>query len=94
MVHGPAAGLALLEALDADPRLASHHRLAGVRAHLLEKAGDSGAARAHYLAAASRTSSIPERDYLMMKAARLREAESVLGPELLFSCALVEIGCQ
>jgi RNA polymerase sigma factor (sigma-70 family) len=72
MVNGPAAGLTLLEALDADPRLASHHRLAAVRAHLLEKAGDSAAARAHYLTAASRTSSIPERDYLMMKAARLR----------------------
>ena len=40
MVHGPAAGLALLETLDADARLAGHHRLDAVRAHLLEMAGD------------------------------------------------------
>src|SRR5207344_1997379 len=36
MVHGPASGLALLAALDADARMAGHHRLAAVRAHLLE----------------------------------------------------------
>lgn len=40
MVHGPAQGLQLLTALDSDPRLASHYRLAAVRAHLLEKTGD------------------------------------------------------
>jgi RNA polymerase sigma factor (sigma-70 family) len=71
MVHGPEAGLALLEPLDADPRLASHHRLAAVRAHLYEKAADHQAAIAHYREAAMRTSSLPERNYLMMKAARL-----------------------
>ncbi len=38
MVHGPARGLALLASLAADPRLAQHHRLAAVRAHLLEMA--------------------------------------------------------
>ena len=48
MVHGPAAGLELLEALDADCRLAGHHRLDAVRAHLLELAGDHQAAIAHY----------------------------------------------
>src|SRR5207245_10888873 len=35
MVHGPAKGLDLLRALDADGRLAGHHRL-DARAHLLE----------------------------------------------------------
>ena len=40
MVHGPPAGLELLEALDADGRLAGHYRLDAVRAHLLEMAGD------------------------------------------------------
>ena len=71
MVHGPAAGLELLEALDADPRMAGHHRLDAVRAHLFERAGDREQALAHYRAAAERTASIPERDYLLMKAARL-----------------------
>ena len=73
MVHGPAAGLELLEALDEDARLHGHHRLDAVRAHLLEMAGDRQAAMAHYRAAAGRTTSLPERNYLMTQAARLRE---------------------
>jgi RNA polymerase sigma factor (sigma-70 family) len=73
MVHGPSAGLALLKALDGDGRLAGHHRLDAVRAHLLERAGDARAAIAHYLTAADRTTSIPERNYLMTRAARLKE---------------------
>lgn len=75
MVHGPNAGLQLLEALDADPRVANHHRLAAVRAHLHERAGDRAAALAHFRLAASRTSSTPERNYLLMKAARIAEGE-------------------
>jgi predicted RNA polymerase sigma factor len=71
MVHGPARGLQLLKALDADPRLASHYRLDAVRAHLLEKTGDYEAAIKHYRIAAARTTSIPERNYLMTQAARL-----------------------
>jgi RNA polymerase sigma factor (sigma-70 family) len=74
MVHGPSAGLELLEALDADGRLSSHHRLDAVRAHLLELAGDHQAAIAHYRTAAGRTTSIPERNYLMTQAARLTES--------------------
>jgi len=73
MVHGPSAGLDLLNALDADGRLAGHHRLDAVRAHLLELAADYPAAMAHYRIAASRTTSLPERNYLMTQAARLRE---------------------
>jgi RNA polymerase sigma factor (sigma-70 family) len=72
MVHGPPAGLKLLEALDADGRLAGHHRLDAVRAHLLEMAGDHDGAITHYRAAAGRTTSLPERNYLLTKAARLR----------------------
>jgi predicted RNA polymerase sigma factor len=70
MVHGPAAGLTLLEALDGP--LAGHYRLDAVRAHLFEMAGDTDAAVAHYRAAASRTTSIPEQHYLTTQAARLR----------------------
>lgn len=71
MVHGPRAGLALLDTLDADGRLKGHYRLDAVRAHLLERAGEREAAVAHYRAAASRTTSLPERNYLTTQAARL-----------------------
>jgi RNA polymerase sigma factor (sigma-70 family) len=73
MVHGPRAGLELLKALDEDERLAGHYRIAAVRAHLLERAGDLDAALEHYRAAAGRTTSIPERDYLLTQAARLNK---------------------
>lgn len=69
MVHGPAAGLTLLEALD-EP-LGGHYRLDAVRAHLFDMAGEVDAALAHYRAAASRTTSIPEQHYLATQAARL-----------------------
>lgn len=73
MVHGPHAGLTLLATLDSDARIAQHHRLAAVRAHLHEKAGDHAAAIESYQAAAASTSSAPERNYLLLKAARLRD---------------------
>jgi RNA polymerase sigma factor (sigma-70 family) len=73
MVHGPSAGLDLLAALDADGRLTGHYRLDAVRAHLLEMTGDYQAAMAHYRTAARRTASLPERNYLITQAARLRE---------------------
>ncbi len=44
-------GSTLLEPLDADARIAGHHRLDAVRAHLLERAGES--------AAPSRTTAAP-----------------------------------
>jgi RNA polymerase sigma factor (sigma-70 family) len=72
MVHGPSAGLKLLDSLDAPGGLRGHYRLDAVRAHLLERAGDPAAAMAGYLAAASKTASIPERNYLTAQAARLR----------------------
>ena len=72
MVFGPAAGLELLAELDDDERMADHHRLHSVRAHLHEMAGDHEAARAGYLAAARRTLSAPEQRYLEARAAALR----------------------
>ena len=68
------AGLELLDGLDADGGLKGHHRLDAVRAHLLELAGERDAAVANYLAAAERSTSLPERNYLMTQAARLRES--------------------
>ena len=76
MVHGPAAGLALLAALDADPRVAGHYRLDAVRGHLLERAGDLEGAAAAYRAAAGKTASMPERDYLSLKASRMSDERS------------------
>lgn len=76
MVHGPRKGLELLTTLDSDPRLTERHRLEAVRAHLLEMAGDREAALTCYRLAASRTTSIPERNYLVMQAARLSEISS------------------
>jgi predicted RNA polymerase sigma factor len=70
-VHGPDAGLALLASLDADDRIAGHHRTYAVRAHLRERAGDLPAARADYLEAARRTTSRPEQRHLEARAARL-----------------------
>jgi RNA polymerase sigma factor (sigma-70 family) len=75
MVQGPRAGLERLEDLDADGRLAGHHRLHAVRAHLLEMAGDPGAAIAEYRAAASLTTSLPEQRYLIARAARLHASK-------------------
>jgi predicted RNA polymerase sigma factor len=71
MVHGPSKGLDLLEALQGDSRVADHHRLEAVRAHLLELAGDRSGAISHYRAAAGKTGSLPERNYLLAQAARL-----------------------
>jgi predicted RNA polymerase sigma factor len=71
MVTGPAAGLAALGALDSDPRLATSHRLLATRAHLLEMSGDTSAAAAGFREAARRTTSLPERRYLVGRAMRL-----------------------
>ena len=70
MVTGPAAGLQLLA--DLDGPLAGHYRLAAVRAHLYEMAGDTEAVVANYRAAAARTTSTPEQQYLATRAARLQ----------------------
>ena len=74
MVHGPSKGLELLDALKTDARLADHHRLDAVRAHLLELTGDRDGAAALYRTAAGKTASLPERNYLLTQAARLSSA--------------------
>ncbi len=71
MVHGATKGLELLDALKGDARLANHHRLDAVRAHLLERAADLVGAVQHYRVAAAKTGSLAERNYLLTRAARL-----------------------
>ena len=73
MVQGPAAGLDSLKALERDERIADHHRLHAVRAHLYERLGETKLAMDHYRKAASRTASLPERDYLLLMASRLAQ---------------------
>jgi len=71
MVEGPEAGLDALDALSVDDRVNASHRLESVRSHLLEMNGDTEAARNAYVDAARRAVSIPERRYLISRAARL-----------------------
>jgi RNA polymerase sigma factor (sigma-70 family) len=69
MAEGPSAGLAVLDSVEDD--LSGHYRLDAVRAHILEMAGETEAALAHYRAAASRTTNLREQRYLATRAARL-----------------------
>jgi len=73
MVEGASKGLALLESLGRDPRIKDHYRLAAVRAHLHEREGQIDAALRDYAEAAEKTASTPERNYLLLKIARLRD---------------------
>lgn len=66
-VRGAAVALDAVDEL-AGGRLATHHRLLAVRAHLREQTGDHAGARADFRAAADRTASEPERHYLLAKA--------------------------
>jgi predicted RNA polymerase sigma factor len=67
-VEGPQAGLDLLATLEDDKFITETHRLDAVRAHLYERAGEQALAHEHYLAAARRTTSLPEQRYLQAKA--------------------------
>ncbi|MBL7491147.1 RNA polymerase subunit sigma-24 [Frankia sp. AgB1.9] len=71
-VRGAAAALEAVDEL-AGGRLAAHHRLLAVRAHLREQTGDRAGAGADFRAAAERTASEPERRYLLAKAAEQAE---------------------
>ena len=73
MVEGPAAGLALVaNRSTTDDRIAGHFRIDAVRGHLHERAGNRDAAIAHYRPPPTARRSIPERNYLLMRAAKLR----------------------
>lgn len=69
-VEGPDAGLALLESVANDKRLAGHHRVNSVRAHLLTDTGRHAEAAEQFRIAARRTLSTPERQYLLRLATR------------------------
>ncbi|WP_405060501.1 sigma-70 family RNA polymerase sigma factor [Kribbella sp. NBC_01505] len=69
MVSGPDEGLKLLEPLDDE--LSGNHRLDATRGHLHEMRGDHDTAAEYFREAARGTTSLPERDYLLKKAAAL-----------------------
>ena len=67
MVEGPRRGLELIDALKG---LDGHYRVDAARARLLELDGRPAEAVALYRAAASKTASLPERNHLLLEAAR------------------------
>ena len=76
MVEGPEAGLRLVDTIAQDAKLQGHYRIDAVRAHLYERAGNQALALEHYRRAAERTASLPEKNYLLSKAARLAQGVS------------------
>jgi RNA polymerase sigma factor (sigma-70 family) len=81
LVHGPRAGLDLLDTLQQDKRMAKHHRLLAARAHLLELAGEPAAAAKAYAQAARLSTSAPERRHLATQAKRLSSGPLPTGRE-------------
>ena len=71
MADGPAAGLAMLDALAGDKALAGYHLLPAVRGDFLAKLGRLGEARAELERAAGLTRNARERTLLLARAARL-----------------------
>jgi RNA polymerase sigma-70 factor, ECF subfamily len=69
MAQGPAAGLALVEALAVEPALARYHLLPSVRGDLLAKLGRLPEAKAEFERAASLTHNAAERELLARRAA-------------------------
>jgi predicted RNA polymerase sigma factor len=69
MASGPAAGLALVDSLTAEPSLRAYHFLPSVRGDLLAKLGRADEARAEFERAASLTRNARERDLLLARAA-------------------------
>jgi RNA polymerase sigma factor (sigma-70 family) len=69
MAFGPAEGLRLVDALTAEPSLASYHLLPSVRGDLLKKLGRIDEARVEFERAASLTRNTRERELLLARAA-------------------------
>jgi predicted RNA polymerase sigma factor len=68
MASGPAAGLAVLDAICDDPVLEGYHRLPSVRGDFLQKLGRRDEARAEFERAAAMTENLAERALLQARA--------------------------
>ena len=73
MADGPAAGLALVDALGAERVLEGYHLLPAVRGDLLEKLGRHGEASAAFRQAAALTRNAREREVLLRRAEGIGE---------------------
>ena len=73
MAEGPAAGLAIVDPLIAEPSLKGYHFLPSVRADLLAKLGRVEEARAELERATSLTRNTRERQLLQQRAAALKD---------------------
>jgi RNA polymerase sigma factor (sigma-70 family) len=71
MADGPAAGLAIADALREAPELTRYHLLPSVRGDLLAKLGRRDEARAELVRAASLTKNVREREVLLARARSL-----------------------
>src|SRR5437868_4381543 len=76
MADGPAAGLAVLDALQSDDTLAGYHLLPAVRGDLLMKLGRVDEARAEFERAAGLTRNIRERELMLGRAANTTSSHS------------------
>jgi predicted RNA polymerase sigma factor len=76
MASGPAAGLALVDALTGEPALQSYHLLPSVRGDLLFKLGRYAEARAEFERAAALTRNTREQALLLERAAACQRSES------------------
>jgi predicted RNA polymerase sigma factor len=76
MHMGPAAGLAIVDALRSEPALARYHLLPSVRGDLLMKLGRFDEARAELERAASLTQNARERAMLLERAASCAKRDS------------------
>ena len=74
MAFGPAAGLAIVDALAAEPSLQSYHLLPSVRGDLLAKLGRADEARAEFERAAELTRNARERELLLARARTVSSA--------------------
>jgi RNA polymerase sigma-70 factor (ECF subfamily) len=74
MLFGPAAGLALVDALTAEPALKGYHLLPSVRGDLLKKLGRFDEARAEFERAAEMTRNAREQALLRQRAAECAAA--------------------
>jgi predicted RNA polymerase sigma factor len=75
MAKGPAAGLAILDAVADEPALAAYHLLPSARGDLLAKLGRRAEARAELERAAALTRNERQRGRLLARAAKLAREE-------------------
>ena len=68
MASGPAAGLALVDALADEPALRGYHPLPSARGELLARLGREEEARAEFARAAEMTRNSRQRDLLLARA--------------------------